>query len=188
MVAGGSLPTMADDPTTGSAAPFGRVLTAMVTPSTTDGRLDLDGAARLGHPPGRPGQRRARRQRHDGGVPDDDRGREGTAAPGRRSTRSATGPPSSPASAPTTPGTRSSCAAGREGRRPRPARRHAVLQPAAAGRPGPALHLRRGRDRAAGDALRHPRPHRRSDRDRDAGPAGRARPDRGGQGRQGRPR
>ncbi|HMG29519.1 MAG TPA: 4-hydroxy-tetrahydrodipicolinate synthase [Jiangellaceae bacterium] len=38
---------MADDPTTGSAAPFGRVLTAMVTPFDDNGRLDFDGAARL---------------------------------------------------------------------------------------------------------------------------------------------
>ncbi|MGH8825285.1 MAG: 4-hydroxy-tetrahydrodipicolinate synthase [Jiangellaceae bacterium] len=38
---------MTDDPTTGPAAPFGRVLTAMVTPFHDDGRLDLDGAARL---------------------------------------------------------------------------------------------------------------------------------------------
>ncbi|MGH9249601.1 MAG: 4-hydroxy-tetrahydrodipicolinate synthase [Acidimicrobiales bacterium] len=38
---------MADDPTTGSAAPFGRVLTAMVTPFDDNGRLDFDGAMRL---------------------------------------------------------------------------------------------------------------------------------------------
>ena len=29
--------------------PFGRLLTAMVTPFTSDGALDLDAAARLGH-------------------------------------------------------------------------------------------------------------------------------------------
>jgi len=34
-------------PTSTSAAPFGRVLTAMVTPFTADGALDLDGAQRL---------------------------------------------------------------------------------------------------------------------------------------------
>ncbi|MGH8776181.1 MAG: 4-hydroxy-tetrahydrodipicolinate synthase [Jiangellaceae bacterium] len=38
---------MPDDPTTRPAAPFGRVLTAMVTPFDHDGRLDLEGAARL---------------------------------------------------------------------------------------------------------------------------------------------
>src|SRR5581483_7008105 len=30
-----------------AAAPFGRMLTAMVTPMTTDGAVDYDGAARL---------------------------------------------------------------------------------------------------------------------------------------------
>ena len=188
MVAGGSLPTMADDPTTGSAAPFGRVLTAMVTPFDDNGRLDFDGAARAGHPPRRPGVRRARRQRHDGGEPDDDRRREGAAGPRRASTRSATGRASSPASAPTTPGTRIELAQQAE-----KAGAHGLLvvtpyynRPPQEGLVA-ALHRRRGRDRAAGDALRHPWPHRRSDQDRDAGPAGRARPDRGGQGRQGRP-
>jgi 4-hydroxy-tetrahydrodipicolinate synthase len=38
---------MADDPSTLASAPFGRVLTAMVTPFDQDGGLDLDGAARL---------------------------------------------------------------------------------------------------------------------------------------------
>ena len=38
---------MPDDPITLRRAPFGRVLTAMVTPFHDDGGLDLDGAARL---------------------------------------------------------------------------------------------------------------------------------------------
>jgi 4-hydroxy-tetrahydrodipicolinate synthase len=38
---------MADDPSTLASAPFGRVLTAMVTPFHDDGGLDLDAAARL---------------------------------------------------------------------------------------------------------------------------------------------
>ncbi len=38
---------MADDPSALASAPFGRVLTAMVTPFDHDGGLDLDGAARL---------------------------------------------------------------------------------------------------------------------------------------------
>ena len=46
----------------------------------------------------------------------------------------------------------------------RPARRDAVLQQAAAGRPDPPLHRARRRDRPAGDALRHPGPHGRRDR------------------------
>ncbi|HEX2361502.1 MAG TPA: 4-hydroxy-tetrahydrodipicolinate synthase [Jiangellaceae bacterium] len=39
---------MADDSSTPTTAPFGRVLTAMVTPFHDDGSLDLDGAAALG--------------------------------------------------------------------------------------------------------------------------------------------
>ncbi|MDG4767107.1 4-hydroxy-tetrahydrodipicolinate synthase [Solwaraspora sp. WMMD406] len=35
------------DPGAGAPGPFGRLLTAMVTPMTSDGSLDLDGAARL---------------------------------------------------------------------------------------------------------------------------------------------
>jgi 4-hydroxy-tetrahydrodipicolinate synthase len=38
---------MADDSSTFAAAPFGRVLTAMVTPFDDDGGMDLSGAARL---------------------------------------------------------------------------------------------------------------------------------------------
>jgi 4-hydroxy-tetrahydrodipicolinate synthase len=38
---------MADDSSTLGAAPFGRVLTAMVTPFDDEGGMDLDGAARL---------------------------------------------------------------------------------------------------------------------------------------------
>ena len=34
-------------PTSTPQTPFGRVLTAMVTPFTADGALDLDGAQRL---------------------------------------------------------------------------------------------------------------------------------------------
>ena len=50
-----------------------------------------------------------------------------------------------------------------------------------------ALHCGRRRPRPAGHALRHPAPVRDPDRDRDHGPARRARADRRGQGRQGRP-
>src|ERR1044072_6654645 len=38
-------------PTSTPQPPFGRVLTAMVTPFTADGALDLDGAQRLAPPP-----------------------------------------------------------------------------------------------------------------------------------------
>ena len=67
------------------------------------------------------------------------------------------------------------------------AARDAVLQQAAAGGAGPALRDRRRRGRPAGDALRHPRPHRHADRVRLAGAAGRARAHRRREGRQGRP-
>ena len=57
------------------------------------------------HPPGRPRQRRPGRQRHHRRVADHHRRGEGRTPARRRSTRSATGPTSSPASAPTTPRT-----------------------------------------------------------------------------------
>ncbi len=67
-----------------SSAPlFGRVLTAMVTPFTADGRVDLDGAQHLATHLVDHGQRRPGRQRHDGGVADHLRRREGPAAAGR---------------------------------------------------------------------------------------------------------
>ncbi len=37
-------------PTSTPQIPFGRILTAMVTPFTADGALDLDGAQRLATP------------------------------------------------------------------------------------------------------------------------------------------
>ena len=70
--------------------------------------------------------------------------------------------------APTTPHhTVELARAGREGRGPRAARRHPVLQQAARRR-GCVAHFTRdrGRHRPAGDALRHPRPYRGADRDR----------------------
>ena len=92
------------------AAPFGRLLTAMVTPFTADGSLDVDGAAA-------PGRRYlVDEQGNDalvingttGESPTTTDAREGDACCGPWSRRSATGPRSSPASAPTTPRTRSS--------------------------------------------------------------------------------
>ena len=65
--------------------------------------------------------------------------------------------------------------AGREGRRPRAAGVTPYYNKPPQDGLARALHGRRRRHRAAGDALRHPRPHRRPDRDRDAAAAGRAR-------------
>ena len=47
--------------TSAPAAPFGRVLTAMVTAFNADGTVDLDGTARIAAAPRRPRQRRRRR-------------------------------------------------------------------------------------------------------------------------------
>ena len=53
-----------------TAAPFGRVLTAMATAFHDDGSVDLEGTARIADAPRRPRPRRRRRLRHDGGVAD----------------------------------------------------------------------------------------------------------------------
>ena len=149
-------------PSTDRSAPFGRMLTAMVTPLTADGAVDYDGAA----PAGRrtwstTAQRRPRRQRHHRGVarPRATRRRSGCCA--RSSRRSATGPRSSPASAPTTPRHSVELArAGGEGRRRRRcwSSRPTTTSRRRTGLRAP-LHGRRRRHRPAGDALRHPGPH-----------------------------
>ena len=132
--------------------------------------LDLAGAAAAGRPTWST-------TAHDGLVVSGTTGESPTTSDAEKdarcsapsSRRSATGPRSSPGSAPTTPRTRSSWPA----RPRRPARtacwssrrtttsrrRTALVR---------ALHGGRRRHRAAGDALRHPGPHRHADRDRDA--------------------
>lgn len=45
----GSVPVMSPVPTAAPGRPFGRVLTAMVTPFRADGELDTDAAAKLAH-------------------------------------------------------------------------------------------------------------------------------------------
>ena len=87
--------------------PFGRVLTAMVTPFDVRRRTGSRARRAAGRAPGRPGQRRPGGQRHHRRVPDHHRRGEG-ADPGGGRARSATAPPSSPGSAPTTPRTASS--------------------------------------------------------------------------------
>lgn len=49
MVRPGSVPGMSPAPTAAPGRPFGRVLTAMVTPFTADGELDCDTAQKLSH-------------------------------------------------------------------------------------------------------------------------------------------
>ncbi len=65
-------------------APFGRMLTAMVTPFTAGRRARPRRRAAPRRAPRRRRQRRPGGQRHHGGVPDHDRRREGPHAPGGR--------------------------------------------------------------------------------------------------------
>ena len=103
---GGNLEVM---PATATpTAPFGRVLTAMVTPFHPDGALDLAAAAPLATHLVDLGNDGLVVNGTTGESPDHHRRREGRAAARRRSRRSATAPPSSPGSARTTPRTRSS--------------------------------------------------------------------------------
>ena len=119
-----------------TASPFGRALTAVVTPMHDDGSLDLAGAAEGGRPPRR---HRARRASSSAGPPasratttDEE---QDQIAPGRprggRSTAAAWWPASARNDTAHTVHLAKQAAAGR---RPRPPRRHAVLQPAAAAR------------------------------------------------------
>ena len=149
-------------------APFGRVLTAMVTPFTADGALDLDAAQRWPTDLVDEG--------NDGLVVNGTTGESPTTtdaekadlltavveAVGRPSPRRRRGRHQRHAPHPR------ARPRGREPRRARAARRDAVLQQAAAGRPRSHTSGRRRRHRPAGHALRHPGPHRRPDRDRDA--------------------
>ena len=166
---------------------FGRVLTAMVTPFTASGDLDLDAAQRLAAhlvDAGNDGLVVSGTTGESPTTTDDEKERLVRAvveAVGDRA-RVVAGAGSN-----NTHHTRRAGPRGREGRRPRAAAGDALLQQAAAGGPRPSLRGRRRRHRAAGDALRHPRPHRHADRDRDAGAPRRHDAHHRRQGRQGRP-
>ena len=155
-------------PTSTPQTPFGRVLTAMVTPFTADGALDLDGAQRLAAHLVDAG--------NDGLVVNGTTGESPTTSDAEkaqlvRAVLEAVGDRAHVVAGVGTNDTRHSielARAAEQRRRPRPARGDAVLQQAPAGGPAPALHGHRRRHRPAGHALRHPRPQRRPDRHRDA--------------------
>ncbi|CAM5439804.1 4-hydroxy-tetrahydrodipicolinate synthase [Streptomyces alboniger] len=95
-------------PTSTPQTPFGRVLTAMVTPFRADGALDLDGAQRLAAhlvDAGNDGLVINGTTGESPTVSDAEKNASRTSA---RSRRSQTAPTSSRASAPTTPATASS--------------------------------------------------------------------------------
>ena len=175
-------------PTSTPQTPFGRVLTAMVTPFTADGALDLDGAQRLATHLVDAG--------NDGLVINGTTGESPTTSDAekdaaRRAVLEAVGDRAHVVAGVGTNDTRHSVELARQAEK---AGAHGLLvvtpyynKPAAGG-PLPPLHGHRRRHRAAGDALRHPRPQRRPDRHRDARPPRRAPADRRQQGRQGRPR
>ncbi len=104
-------------PTSTPQTPFGRVLTAMVTPFTADGALDLDGAQRLAAHLVDAGNDGLVVNGTTGESPTTSDAEKAAARPGGPWRRSETVPSSSPGSAPTTPGTASSS----PGRRSRPA-------------------------------------------------------------------
>ena len=129
-------------PTSTPQTPFGRVLTAMVTPFTADGALDLDGAQRLAAHLVDAG--------NDGLVVNGTTGESPTTSDAEkdqlvRAVLEAVGDRAHVIAGVGTNDTRHSvelARAAEQAGRPRPAGRHAVLQQAAAGGPAPALHRR----------------------------------------------
>ena len=184
----GSLGSMTS-PLATEAAPFGRVLTAMVTPFTPEGELDLDAAQRW----------RTHLVDHgnDGLVVSGTTGESPTTTveeDGRllAAVLEAVGDRATVVAGVGTNDTRHSVELAEQaaqGRRARPPARHAVLQQAPAVRPRSRTSTRSPRPATTPrHALRHPGPHRRQDRRGDvrragAQPAGHRR-----QGRRRRPR
>ena len=146
-------------------APFGRVLTAMVTAFHDDGSVDLDGHRPGRRAPRRPRPRRGRGLRHDGGVADHHAPRRTAGSCARSSRRSATG-----CKVVAGVGTNNTAHSVELAAQAEKVGADGVLlvtpyynKPTQAGR-GRALRGGRRRQRPAGDALRHPGPHRHHDR------------------------
>ena len=142
-------------------APFGRVLTAMVTPFAADGSVDLEATARVATHLADHG--------HDGVVVSGtgESPTTSTEEDGRilRAVVDAVGDRFKVVAGVGTNNTALGRArrAGLQDRGARRTARDAVLQQAHPGGPGRALRGRRRRQRSPGHALRHPRPHRGAD-------------------------
>ena len=169
--------------------PFGRLLTAMVTPFGPDGSVDLDAAAALA-------TTLVDEHAHDGLVVNGTGGEAPTTTDAEKAdlVRAVVDAVGDRAHVVAGVGTNDTAhtlelaaAAEKAGADGLLAVTPYYSQPPQAGLARALPHARR-RDRAAGDAVRHPAPGRDRDRHRDAAAARRAPADRRGQGRQGRPR
>ena len=159
---------------TTNAAPFGQMMTAMITPMTPDGAVDYDGAARLA-------DYLVTDMRNDGLVVNGTTGEAPTTTDAEkerllRVVLEAVGSRAKVVAGVGTNVTAHTIELARTAERAgvaRPARRHSVLQQAAAARARGPLHRGRRRHRPAHADLRHPRPDRRRRGHRDPDPAGR---------------
>lgn len=150
----GSVRFMTGTQPTTAEAPFGRMLTAMITPMASDGAVDYAGAARLA-------TYLVNEMRNDGLVISGTTGESPTTSNEEkdrllRAVIEAVGDRAAVVAGVGSYDTAHTCELARQaeqGRRGRAAYRHAVLQQAAAGRAGGALHRGRGQHRAAGAAV-----------------------------------
>ena len=171
---------------TTTAAPFGRLMTAMITPMTLDGAVDYDGAARLA-------AYLVDDMRNEGLVVNGTTGEAPTTTDEEKArlvkvVREAVGDRATVVAGVGTNITAHSVELARQAEK---AGAHGllvvtpVLQQARPGRPGRALLRDRRRDPPAGAHLRHPEQDRDGRRDRDPDQARGAPEDRGRQGCQG---
>ena len=173
-------------PTSTPQTPFGRVLTAMVTPFTADGALDLDGAQRLATHLVDAG--------NDGLIINGTTGESPTTSNAEKSdlvraVLEAVGDRAHVVAGVGTNDTRHSIELARRPRSRSARTACCTVTPYYNKPPQEGLYRHftaiADADRAAGHALRHPRPQRRPDQHRDTGPARRAPAHRREQGRQG---